>query len=180
MAKKGGIIGAIITVVRGGTAFSVSRTDIVKNFSNDTGMSQEEAQKYVENITEDDLFSYDEIGSDFISDGEEILRVASDIDCINYKYEWETNTLSCEEGKSQLKSYGTNEVALGKAYTALASESATKDDIPLAINLIDKHNANLNLDIINQFFDYSEIDEIRKTNSYNKAVLQSVLDSEEE
>jgi len=50
--SKGGIIGAIVTVVVGSVTYSISRTAIVENFSRDTGMSKQEAEQYVENITE--------------------------------------------------------------------------------------------------------------------------------
>lgn len=177
MASKGGIIGGIITLVIGGTVFSVNQADIAKNFSKDTGMSQQQAEEYVENISKDELVPFDKVGSEFISDGQVILKAASDTDCVNYTYEWETSTLSCEEGKSQLKTLGNSEIALGNAYTKLASDTASTEDMSLVISLIDKVNANLNLKIVSQILDYPAIDEIRKTNSYNRALLQTALDS---
>lgn len=177
MASKGGIIGTIITIAIGGTIFSVSKADIVKNFSKDTGMSQQQAEEYVENISEDELVSYDKIGADFVSEGQEILKTSSKIDCVNYKYEWETSTLSCEKGKSQIKTLGDNEILLGNAYTVLASETASTKDISLVISLIDKVNENYNFEIVSFIFDRSEIDETKNTNSYNKAMLQAALDS---
>ncbi len=178
MKGKGGIITGIISLVIGGTVFSVSQADIVKNFSKDTGMSQEAAEQYVEQISEDSLVPYDELGSDYISDGKDIISFVSEIDCENFSYDWETTTLSCEEGKSQLSKLGNSEIALGKAYIILASELASTEDINEAVRLIDKLNTDLKLDIVSYMYDYSVIDEIRKTNSYNKAVLQAALDSE--
>lgn len=175
--SKGGIVGAIITVVVGSVAYSVSQADIVKNFSKDTGMSQQEAEQYVQNITEDDKASWSEIGSGFISDGQDFIDTASEIDCVNYEYEWETKTLSCEKGKSQLMKFGNEGVELGKAYKILDSESASTEDISLVIKLIDKDNANLNLEIVSQLLDNETINELKNTNSYNKSVLQAVLDS---
>lgn len=177
MKGKGGIIGGIITLVIGGTIFTVSKADIAKNFSKDTGLSQEESQQYVENVTDDDLVPYGELGSDFISDGQDILTLASDIDCVNYLYEWETDTLSCEKGKSQLIRLGNDEIALGKAYTILASESASREDMSSTISLIDKLNTDFRLEIVSRILDSKTIDETRKTNSYNKALLQSALES---
>lgn len=172
-----GIFKGIITIVIGGTIFTISQTDLVKNFSKNTGLSQKEAQQYVENITEDDLVSFDKLGSGFVSDGQDVLNVAHDIDCVNYYYEWETNTLSCEEGKSQLVRLGNDEIALGKAYTILASDSASKDDMSSVISLIDKNNADLSLEIVSHILNPQSIDETRKTNSFNKALLQSALES---
>lgn len=177
MKGKGGIITGIITLVIGGTVFSISKTDIAKNFSKDTGISQQEAEQYVEKVTEDDLVPYDKLGSDFVSDGQDILNSASDIDCVNYSYEWETDSLSCEKGKSQVKSLGNSEIALGKAYTTLASESASTEDISSVIRLIDRLNVDLKSEIVIQILGYPTIDELRKTNSYNRAVLQTALDS---
>jgi len=174
-----GIFKGIITLVIGGTIFTFSQTDLVKNFSKETGLSQKEAQQYVENVTEDDLAPYDKVGSEFISDGQDILNSSRDIDCVNYSYEWETSSLSCEKGKSQLVKLGNDEVALGKAYTVLASESASKEDMSSVINLIDKINADLSLGIVSYILDSQTIDEIRKTNSFNKAMLQSALESKQ-
>lgn len=179
MKGKGGIIGAIITLVIGGTVFTVNKTDIVKNFSKDTGLSQEAAQQYVESVTEDDMVPYDKLGSDFISDGQDILSLAREIDCVNYDYEWETSTLSCEKGKSQLIKFGNDEIALGKAYQALASESASNEDISSVISLIDKLNADFRLEIVSRILDLKTIDENRKSNSFNKALLQSALESDQ-
>ena len=172
-----GIFKGIITIVIGGTIFTISQTDLVKNFSKDTGLSQEQAQQYVENVSEDDLVPYDKLGSDLTSDGQEILTLTSDIDCVNYLYEWETDTLSCEKGKSQLIKFGNDEIALGKAYTILASESASREDISSVISLIDRLNTDLSLEIVSHILDPQSIDETRKTNSFNKALLQSALES---
>lgn len=171
------LLGTIMTLVIGGTVYTVSQADVAKNLSKDTGMTQQEAQQYVENVSEDDLVPYDKVGSELTSDGQSILSVASDLDCVNYDYEWETLSLTCEVGQSQLKKIGNNEIALGKAYTRLSSESASRDDISLVINLIDRVNADLNLGIVSIMLDYSSINETRKTNSYNKALLQAALDS---
>ena len=172
------IIGGVITLVIGGTIFTVSKTDIVKNFSRDTGLSQEAAQQYVENVSEEDMVSYDKLGSDFVSDGQEILNSTREIDCVNYSYEWETSTLSCEKGKSQLTMLGNNEIALGKAYTVLASESS-REDMFKVISLIDSLNADFNFEIVGYILKPQNIDEIRKNNSFNKALLQSALESDQ-
>ena len=178
MSKGKGIIGAIVTVVIGGAVYSVNQADIVENFSKDTGMSQEASEQYVESITEDDMVSYDEYGLDAIALGEDFISAAAEIDCVNYEYEWETISLSCEEGKSQFIRLGNGEIALGKAYRILDSESASTEDISTVINLIGKSNANLSLEIISQLLDYPTIFEMKKENSYNKAVLQAALDSD--
>lgn len=179
MAKgTGRVIAGIVTLIIGGTVYSVSQADIVSNFSEETGMSQSEAKQYVENIPDDELVSFDELGSGLISEGQDILSMASEIDCVNYYYEWETETLPCEKGKSQFIKFGESELALGEAFQVLSTESASSDDIYSAIWLIDRYNENYSLEIIIELLDYSEIDEAIKTNLYNKALLQAALDSE--
>jgi len=179
MAKGSGrVVAGIITLIIGGTVYSVSQVDIVSKFSEETGMSQKAAEQYVENIPDDELIPFDELGSEFINDGQSMLSMASEIDCVNYYYEWETDTLSCEEGKSQIKKLGDSEIELGRAYNVLSYESASTEDIYSVIRLIDRINENYSLEIIIGLLNYSEIDEIIKTNLYNKAVLQAALDSE--
>lgn len=171
-------IGGIITLIIGGTAFTFSQADLVKNFSKDTGLTNEQAQEYVQSIDEDDLVAYDKLGADFVSDGNEFLKIAYDINCIKYVYEWETSLLTCEKGKSQLTVLGNDEIALGNGYIRLASDSANKDDILSAINLITRLNADLNFEIVRFIVDPDELSDIKNTNSYNKALLQSALESE--
>jgi hypothetical protein len=74
---------------------------------------------------------------------------------------------------------GNNEIALGKAYTVLASESASREDISKVISLIDSLNADFNFEIVGYMLKPQDIDEMRKTNSFNKALLQSALESKQ-
>lgn len=179
MAKgTGKAIAGIITLIIGGTVYSVSQADVVSKFSEETGMSQKEAEQYVENIPDDELVSWDEVGSEFISEGQDILGYVTEIDCVNFYYEWETDTLSCEKGKLQFKKFGDSEITLGEAYKVLSSESASTEDIQSVIWLIDRVNENYSLEIITKLLDYSVIDEAIKTNLYNKALLQAALESE--
>lgn len=174
---SGKVIVGIITLIIGGTAYSISQADVAKKFSEETGMSQSAAEQYVENIPEDELVSFAELGSNLISSGEDSLDVASDIDCINYIYQWESGTLTCDEGKEQIIKFGESEIALGKAYKVLSSESATEADINSVIKLIDRVNENYELEIIDKLLDQSDIDEAIKTNLYNKSLLRAALDS---
>ena len=65
MAKGSGrVIGTIIALIIGGTAYTVSQGDLINKFSEETGMSQVEAEQYVQNISEDELVSFYELGSD--------------------------------------------------------------------------------------------------------------------
>lgn len=178
MKGKGGIIAGILTVVIGGTAYSISQGDVVRNFSQDTGLSQQEAQEYVDSITEEDLASWSEIGAGYLESGQELLDIAADIDCVNYEYEWETGTLSCSLAKSQIETLGDSEIALGESYEQLDAESATTEDIETTIGLIDSYNDDLEMEVVQILLEEADIDESKKTNSYNKAVLQSVLDSQ--
>ena len=173
----GKIIGGIITLIIGGTVYSISQRDVVKNFSEETGLSEEEAEQYIESIPDDELVSFEEIGWGLITEGQDILGMVQEIDCVNYYYDWESEALSCEEGKSQLKIFGEDEIELGEAYKFLSSDSASTTDIQAVIELIDKNNENYSLEIISRLVDGSDIDESIKTNLYNKALLQTALDS---
>lgn len=171
------IIGAVITLVIGGTVYTFSQADVVKNFSKDTGLTQQEAEQYVSEIKEEDLESFDKIGAELISEGQEVVKAASEIDCVNYEYEWESPVLTCSEGKSQLKRVGDSEIALGRAYIVLDTEDASEDDMSLVIKNIDRLNIDLESKIVTLMLDPSTVDEMKKTNSYNKALIQTALDS---
>ncbi len=176
MNIKGLIAGAVITVVVGGTAYTVNQTDVVNNFATDTGLTQQQAEQYVSNVTEDDLIPYDELGSDYIEEGQLISDSAAQVDCVNYEYEWESSTLTCEEGKSQMSKLGKNSILLGRAYIKLGSDSASEIDISTTIRRLDQLNIDYDSAIVSKYFSQAEIDETMQTHSYNKAVLKAVLD----
>ena len=171
------IIGTIITLVIGGTVFTFSQADVVKNFSKDTGLTQQEAQQYVDGIKKEDLQSFDKTGTDLASQGQHIVEKANEIDCVNYTYKWESDSLNCEEGKFQLNTIGNDEITLGNEYKVLDAQKATKDDMSLVIRDIDTSNSDLDLGITSAILDPSTIESLKKTNNYNKALLQSALDS---
>jgi hypothetical protein len=173
------VAGAVVTVVIGGTAYTVNKEDVVENFADDTGLSQQEAEQYVNQVGQDELVPYDEVGNSYTESGQYILSTAREIDCENYEYDWESPTLSCAAGKSQLLELGNDEVALGQAYTRLDSDNATRDDIAATIRLLDDVNNGYDSNIVRNIIEFSFIDESKKTNSYNKATLQAALESEE-
>jgi len=113
------IIGGVIVTVIGGKTFAVSQTDIISNFSKNTGMTQQQAQQYVKNIPQNDLTSFSKVGQSFVSDGNSDLNGLSSIDCVNYTYQWETPSLTCSDGKNQLQTAGNDEIALGNCLQSL-------------------------------------------------------------
>ena len=171
------VVKTAIVLVIGGTVYTASQADIVDNFSKDTGLTQQKAEQYVSEIKEEDLVPFGEIGSNYISEGQDMISLAVEIDCVNYYYEWESPTLTCDEGKSQLKRVGNSEIALGRAYRALDTEEASSSEISSVIRNIDRLNADYGLDIVTLILDPITIDDVKKTNSYNKALLQAALDS---
>ncbi|HNW95775.1 MAG TPA: hypothetical protein PKW57_08675 [Anaerolineaceae bacterium] len=173
----GKVVAGIITVVIGGTAFAISKTDVIKNFSEETGMTQQEAQQYIEAISEEELISFDQLGEDHITDGQDALNLASEIDCVKYQYEWESDTLSCEEGLAQYIEFGESSIALGESYKVLGSDSASNADIEAAIRQIDRFNECLRSEIIVTLMGQANADEVIKSNLYNKALLQTALES---
>lgn len=167
----------VVTLVIGGTVYSVSQADIATNFSKETGLTQQQAQEYIENIPEEELASFDEIGADLVDVGQAILGTTAEIDCVNYYYEWETNTLDCQIGKSQLNRIGNSHVALGMSYQVLDTEDASEEDMYTVIQNIDRLNADYDLEIVSLFLDPADITETKQTNLYNKSLLKAALDS---
>lgn len=78
------IIGGVVVLVLGGSAFAVSKSGIVGNFSKNTGLSQQQAQQYINNIPKSDLMSFSKLGQNFVSGGSSILNTGSNIDCSIY------------------------------------------------------------------------------------------------
>lgn len=171
------IVKTVIVLTIGGTIYTFSQADVVKNFSRDTGLSQQEAEQYVSGIKEEDMAPFDEIGAEFVNEGQSLVDSAAGIDCTSYEYEWESPTMSCYEGKSQIEKIGNSEIALGNAYKIIATKEASEDDISLVISNIDILNDDLSLDIVSAILDPPTVDDIKKRNSYNKALLQAALDS---
>lgn len=177
MSIKEMVIGGVMTVVIGGTAYTVNQADVTNNFASDTGLTQQQAEEYVNGVKQEDLVSYDELGAGHITEGKTTLTMANDIDCDNYEYEWESSTLTCEAGKAQLNTAGNNEIALGEAYKKLHSDSATELDMTTTIQRIDTMNADYESELISKILDQAVIEEVKKTNSYNKALIKTALDS---
>lgn len=175
---KGIVTGTIITLIIGGTAYNISQEDVIQNFADDTGMTQKQAELYINEIPEEEFDTFSVIGSDFINEGQEFLTMANDINCVNYEYDWESTTLSCLEGKSQLNKLARNSSLLGYAFKKLDSDSASEEDIAEAIRLIDQLNANYELEISYILWDQSTISEAKKTNSYNRSILKAALESD--
>lgn len=177
MSIKEIIAGGAITLVIGGTAYTTNQADVVNNFANDTGLTQQQAEQYVNDVKEEDLVSYDELGASYITEGQDTLAYAKEVDCVNYEYEWESSASECEAGKTQLNKTGNNAISLGESYKILDSKSSSKNDISTTIRHIDNLNADYESTIIRKILGQSNVDEAKKTNSYNKALLKAALDS---
>lgn len=175
---KKSILGGIITLVIGGAGFAVSKSDIVSNFSKNTGLSQQAAQQYVDNA-QGNLDSFSNIGSSLAKDGGSILSAGASLDCDNYTYNWESDELSCPAGKDQLQTIGNDEQTLGNCYEALGTDlgTAAKSKISECIGDIDSLNASYNLPIAASLLDQSTIADQRNSGEYNKSVLQAALDN---
>lgn len=172
------LIGAgIITVVIGGSTYTVSQSDVIDNFATDTGSSQEAAREYVEGVKEEDLVPYDELGNSYVESGRETLAAAQSIDCVNYTYEWESPTLACNQGVTQLTKIGNNELSTGKAYLKLSQDNATRADIRSTITQLDNLNLSYRYEIAKYIMGDTHT-ETTNTNSYNKALLEAALQSE--
>lgn len=172
---KNKVIGGAAVLLIGGTGFAVSQTDVINNFAKETGMSQEQATDYVNNLKEEDLASFTEIGQEHIDSGKQTLKDAKDTDCVNYEYEWQSSTLSCEEGKAQLTRMGNDETAMGKCYKELDTDlgSTAKNKIEECVDYIDAYTADLGLAIAKPYFGEDYVKEQKQSNAYNKSILVS-------
>lgn len=177
MVKR--VIGGVVTLVIGGTTVAVSQTDIAKNFSQNTGVSEQQAQQYVNNIKQSDLASFSDVGNELITDGNSILSQVQQTDCVNYKYQWEAPTLSCSDGKNQLQGIGNDEVALGNCYQALGTDlgSAAKPKMSECITDIDTVDSDYDQPVATALLDSNTITEVKNRNIYNKSLLQAALNA---
>lgn len=121
----------------GGAAFTFSQQDVIDNFSNETGLTQEQAAQYINEIPEEELVSFDELGADYVSESQVTFDLANEIDCVNYEYEWESPTLTCSVAKAQLNQLGNSERSLGQAYIKLSADTASESDIRTVIRYLD-------------------------------------------
>ncbi len=176
---KRAIIGGVATLVIGGAGYTVSQSDIVDNFSNETGMSQEQAQKYVEDA-QGDLESFSKIGQDLVDDGNSIMSNVAQIDCVQYTYEWETPSLSCNDGVTQMRAIGNGEITLGNCYKSLDTDlgQASRTRIGECVSDIDAVNASYASPVVDALLDQKQITEMKNANAYNKSVLQAALRSQ--
>lgn len=176
MLKK--IVGGTMTLIIGGTVFTISQSNITENFSANTGMNQQQAEQYIKDIPQDELVSFSEIGEELVSDGNSSLLLSDDIDCINYTYPWVNSSLSCVDGKKQLQKIGNDEVTLGNCLQTLDTNLKKFAEVKISecILDIDTVNKNYNLPIITAIFDSDTITSFTHTLAYNKSVLQAALE----
>jgi hypothetical protein len=108
-----------------------------------------------------------------------MLASASNIDCNNYTYKWETSMLSCQAGKIQAQRVGNDEIKLGNCYKALDTDlgNSTRSKINECIAEIDEVNSDYNLPIISALLDAKTITDTKNGNVYNKSLLQAALES---
>jgi len=173
---KGLIKGAIVLVI-GGVAYSFSQADVAKNLSKDTGMTEQQATEYIDDIPDDEFGTWTELGEELVYEGKELKQLVTETNCNEWQFDWESPTLSCQEGLSQITIFSNSAIALGNSYIKLDSSSATDIDIRKTINLIGQFNANLALEIIVNVVDELTLSDWYITNSYNKALLQSAFDN---
>lgn len=85
--------------------------------------------------------------------------------------------MSCNTGKTQLQKIGNAEQTLGHAFIKLGSDSGSENDIRTVIAQIDQLNTYYSLEISLAAFDHEALNEFKLTNSYNKSILVSALES---
>lgn len=173
------IVGGVVVLVIGGTSYTIHQSDVSNNLSKNTGMTQQQAQDYVNNIPKDQLESFSKIGQDLSSDGNSVNTEMNKIDCANYTYQWVTPTLSCDDGKTQMQAVGSNEITLGGCFeeldTDLGSTASAKINECLAD--IDTLNSAYDAPIVSVALDSKTINDTKTTLQYDKSVLQAALQS---
>ena len=170
-------IGGAVTLLVGGTAFTFSQQDVVDNFASETGLSQEQAEQYINDIPDEELVSFDELGEWYISESDITTSIAAEIDCVLYEYDWETPTLTCPGAKKQMEEMATAERATGESYVVLARDSADESDIRVTVAALERLNRSYDQPVAAIVFDEPAIEEMRFTNSYNKSLLTAALES---
>lgn len=173
------IVGGIIVVVIGGTTYAVSQTDVANNLSKDTGMTQSQAREYVNNIPKSDLESFSKVGGGLVNDGNAVNEIAAKIDCANYKYDWESDSLSCAAGRSQMQTIGKDEIVLGKCYESLGTDlgSTAGSAISTCVDDSTTVEADYKFPIMSVVGDKSNVTNLRDAVAYNKSVLEAATQS---
>lgn len=174
------IVGGVLTLAIGGTIYQISQADVAKNLSQNTGMTQQQAQQYVSNIKQSDLESFANAGQEFIDDANTVQGTISQIDCENYTYSWETPLLSCSDAKSQLQTLANDENNLGNCYKALDAnlQNYATSKINECISDIDTVNSDDRLPVATTLLDSKTLTDASNRNNYNKSVLQAALQSQ--
>ena len=169
--------GGIITVVIGGSIFTFTQPDVVDNFAEETGLSTEQADQYINNISEDELATFTEIGSELVTESTNTTEIANTVDCDTYEYEWESPTLTCPLAKQQIEEMAQIEKSVGEAFIQLDAEDASTSDIQKTITLLDQLNTSYSQEISFALYGEEDLQEVILTNQYNKAILQATLES---
>lgn len=170
------VVGITIAIlIVGGFTYTATQTDIFYTTASDSKSSEEIVQDTIKVKDTRELDIYNELGSSYIEDGEEVIAIANDMDCEKYTYEWESPTLKCDQGISQLTTFGNTEISVGEIFQKIALETATRAEIATAIAQIDKLNESYSDEIISYLLEESEITTNKQANANNKTALQSVL-----
>jgi hypothetical protein len=171
------IVGGAITLVIGGTAYTISQADVTNNFSNNTGLTQQQAQQYINNIPQSEIVSFNKAGQDLIDDGNTVQNDATQIDCANYIYKWESPVLTCSDGQTQIQQISVDEITLGNCYQALDTDLGNSAQAKMneCISETDQVNSDFELPVALAILDNKTITDLTNTNNYNKSVLQAAL-----
>jgi len=173
------IIGVIVALAIGGTVYHFSQASVVNNFAKNAGISQRQAQQYIDKIPKGDLTSITGLGRNDVSEGQQILSQTKNLDCNTYIYKWQSPSLTCPEGVAQLRRLGLAHVRLGTCFEELSVTLGTKaaSTIDRCISGIDVEDADLNLPISRTLLGAKAILSAREMNLYNKSLLQTALQS---
>lgn len=168
------IAGVVLTAIIGGSTYSINQSDVVNHLAENSGLTQQQAQKYVNGL-KDHLVTFHDVGEQLVSDGMGISGKALAIDCVNYTYPWASPSLSCEEGKREIDELGSAEMEVGSCYSALSRDlnNLVRQKIGECIRAIDRLELSIDTPMISKLLGETKIASAHKMNQYNKAILQS-------
>ena len=173
---KRAIAGVVVTAIIGGTTYTMSMSDVIANFSRNAGLSQENAQKYVEG-TKNSLGSFEKVGRGYVAESANLSGKALALDCATYRYTWESPSLNCVEGKSELQDFASTVLNLGQCYQDLGKDlgNGANQRVRECISDIDLYDASLDSPIVRKLLNPQGLLDAHRRNQYNKAVLQSAM-----
>lgn len=158
--------------------YTVSLANTGNPSSSDSSDTKQITEAFLAELSAADRETYADLGAGYIEDGETVLGIAEGMDCKKYAYEWESSTLTCQQGVAQLAKFGETEVSIGKVFQKIASQETNRTELLAAVDLIDRQIASYDDEIIRHLLEAAEIQDNIRANTANKETLESLLNTD--